>query len=227
MRVLVLERCRATCEGIAAGLSTEDDIEADATAFSVSDAVRMLDRPLNDIDVVVTTMSVGEEDMLGLARRLRDRASGPNLVVAGLPTSPGTIAHFLLAGVDAYLTEEVSIQGLALVLRLLERGEVLIAPLVAGRLVQLLQTQAGLLDRSGLDLSWLSTLTRRQRRVLDLIGDGASNREIADALFIEVSTVKSHVHAILKKLRVATREEARRLLILGRSRPDQDSNVDM
>ncbi|MGK7311529.1 MAG: LuxR C-terminal-related transcriptional regulator [Candidatus Longimicrobiales bacterium M2_2A_002] len=216
MRVLALDRSRSTCEGLAAGLGAEEGVEVRGTVFSVEEALGAVDGA-GDVDVVVTTMNLGEAEILELARTLRDRDDGPGLVVAGLPPSPSVIARYLEAGVDAYLTEEISIEGLGLVLSLLDRGEVLIPPPVAFHLVRRLQGQAGLLDRTGLDVSRIGTLTDRERDVLEEIAAGASNQEIADRLFIEVGTVKSHVHAILKKLDVAGRREARRLLILHRT----------
>lgn len=222
MRVLVLDRSRATCEAIAAGLAGEEAVEATEIAFSPTEALGLLARPGLAVDVVVTTMSPGEAAILALARELRDRPEAPDLVVAGLPASESVIVRYLQAGVSAYLTEEISIQGLGLTLSLLARGEALVPPAVAHRLIRRLQTQASILNRSGVDVSRLARLTPREREVLAQIAEGASNRRIAQRLFIEVGTVKSHVHAILKKLGVSGREEARRLLILHRSaRPPQ------
>lgn len=226
MRVLVLERNRATCEAIAQGLSEEGGIDAHRTAFSVPEALRALNESTSDVDVVVTTLSLGEEAVLELARTLRDRVSAPDLVVAGLPSSDSVIVEYLLAGVDAYLTEEVSIRGLAVVVRLLGREEVLVAPSVMRRLIQTVHGQARLLDHNGLDVTRVAGLTAREREVLDLLGEGASNRQIARRLFIEPTTVKSHVHAILKKLRVGRRSDAQRLWILQRNlaRADHQAN---
>ena len=51
-------------------------------------------------------------------------------------------------------------------------------------------------------------LTRREREIVRLIGDGLTNKQIASALHIELATVKNHVHNILEKLRVGNRTEA-------------------
>jgi DNA-binding NarL/FixJ family response regulator len=57
-------------------------------------------------------------------------------------------------------------------------------------------------------LDEVADLTPREQEVLDLIGEGLSNQEIADRLVIEVGTVKNHVHSILQKLDVGDRDEA-------------------
>jgi len=63
-------------------------------------------------------------------------------------------------------------------------------------------------SQDGLDTTAVSELTNREREVLNLIGEGLTNQEIADQLFIEVGTVKNHVHNLLKKLDVSNREDA-------------------
>jgi DNA-binding CsgD family transcriptional regulator len=65
-------------------------------------------------------------------------------------------------------------------------------------------------------------LTRREREILRLIGDGLSNKEIASTLRIELATVKNHVHNILEKLRVGSRRGGRGRARARRARPDLD-----
>jgi DNA-binding NarL/FixJ family response regulator len=70
----------------------------------------------------------------------------------------------------------------------------------------------------------MAELTTREREVLDLVADGLSNKDIGTRLYIGVGTVKSHVHAILTKLDVRDRDEARRVLILWRSRMEREAS---
>jgi DNA-binding NarL/FixJ family response regulator len=81
---------------------------------------------------------------------------------------------------------------------------------------------------SGLDASLLTRLTDRERETLQLMGKRLSNRQIANELGIRLGTVKSHVHNVLKKLQVGSREEAAAYLLLEPeadaegTRPDGD-----
>jgi two-component system, NarL family, nitrate/nitrite response regulator NarL len=68
------------------------------------------------------------------------------------------------------------------------------------------------------DVSYYSELTNREREVLDLIGAGLSNQDIANQLFIELGTVKNHVHRILDKLNVTSRQDAAAYLALVEQR---------
>jgi DNA-binding NarL/FixJ family response regulator len=83
------------------------------------------------------------------------------------------------------------------------RGEALVSEPVAAALIRRVASVAG--ERT---VANGTLLTRREREIVRLIGDGLSNKEIATSLQIELATVKNHVHNILEKLHVARRGEA-------------------
>lgn len=220
IRVLVLDRDRATCEALATGLAAAEDMEAVATALSAEEALEVIDR--EEVDTVVASANLRADAVLDLARTLRGREERPCLVVTGIAASDAVLLRYLEAGVDAYLTEELSMSGLLLVLRLLDRGEVLMSPRTSRRLVERLHAMADLLEESGVDLAGLSKLTPREEEVLGLLGDELTNKQIAERLFIGVGTVKTHVHSILDKLEVRDRDEARKVLVLSRVRAREE-----
>jgi DNA-binding NarL/FixJ family response regulator len=90
------------------------------------------------------------------------------------------------------------------------RGEALVSPEIAGALVSRITelTEVRPIPEYRYRLDQVADLTPREQEVLDLIGEGLSNQEIADHLVIEVGTVKNHVHSILNKLDVSDRDEA-------------------
>lgn len=217
IRILVLARDQATCDGLAAALSAAEDMESGGTARTADEVRSALKRPGPRVDAVVAAAELPGDDALVLAREFRGREDAPWLVVTGLPPAHATLVQYVEAGADAYLTDDLSISGLLLTLRLLRRGETLLSPPTARRLIRRLHALADLLDSSGVDVSAMARLTPREREVLDLVGHGLTNKEIGRRLFIEVGTVKTHVHAILSKLEVRDREEARSVLILART----------
>ncbi len=91
---------------------------------------------------------------------------------------------------------------LAEAVRKAARGEAVLHPQVAARLVQ--ELRAGSKENASLFI----TLSEREREVLRLIADGLKNAEIASRLFISERTVKSHINNILSKLHVADRTQA-------------------
>jgi len=214
IQILVLDRDRATCEAMAAGLSAAEDVDAVHIALGPDEALETLDGPGVHVDAVVASAELEDSVVLDLARTLRERDDAPKLVVTGMETTDAAILRYVEAGVDAYLTEDLSMSGLLLVLRLLQRGEVLVAPGTAYRLIQRLHELSRLLDRSGLDVSRIADLTPREREVLQLVAQRLTNQDVADRLGIGLGTVKTHVHALLGKLGVRDRQEARRLWVI-------------
>ena len=106
------------------------------------------------------------------------------------------------AGALSYLLKDISLQGLAEAIRKAARGEVVLHPHIAARVVEALE------GASPQDLASFAHLSEREREVLHLIAEGQSNAEIAARLVLSEKTVKSHVRNILGKLQLADRTQA-------------------
>jgi DNA-binding NarL/FixJ family response regulator len=223
--VLVLAADRATGEGLAAALSAAEDVGSAATVRSSDEVLEILARPASEkVHAVVAAANLAGDHAMRLAGEFRGDPDAPWLVITGLSRGDPALVRYLEAGADAYLTDELSLSGLLLVLRLLRRGEMLLGPHTAHQVIRRLHALSDLLDGAGVDLSAMAELTTREREVLDLVADGLSNKDIGTRLYIGVGTVKSHVHAILTKLDVRDRDEARRVLILWRSRMEREAS---
>ncbi len=218
-RILVMDRDQLTREAMAQALGEARDfhvIEFGATAAEVQEKVAV-----QDIDFVVASAHLPSDEVLEVCRWLRREFTGefPHVVITGLPADDAVILRFLEAGAVAVTLEEFSVEGLRLVLRLTARGES-VFPLRLQHLISLrLSELAELVRDRGLNPDTLSTLTSREGEVLLLLEEGLTNRQVAKKLFISEGTVKSHVHQILKKLKVRDRSEAVRLLRLQRAAP--------
>ena len=106
----------------------------------------------------------------------------------------------LKAGARGYVLKGVSAKELADVVRSAVAGEVYVSPSIAAEmLVSLTQTKAP---------DPLQELTEREREILALIGDGLTNREIGEKIFLSEKTIKHYVTNILQKLQVRSRVEA-------------------
>jgi ATP/maltotriose-dependent transcriptional regulator MalT len=94
--------------------------------------------------------------------------------------------------------------------RAVARGQATFAPEVGARIIGSLTSAppARPADPAGALVERFPTLTRREAEVLGLVADGLSNGEIASALFVGGSTVKTHINAIFAKLGVASRAQA-------------------
>ncbi|MGM0669745.1 MAG: LuxR C-terminal-related transcriptional regulator [Gemmatimonadota bacterium] len=223
-RVLVMDRDRSTCEALAHSLDQARDFRVVEQVITADEVQRKL--RTGEVDFVVASVHLPFEEILEVCRWLRKEHGdqGPQIVLTGLPDDPAVMLRFLEAGATAFTMEEFSVQGLRLALRLLARGEV-VFPLRLQHLMSLrLSALAELARDRGLNPDTLSSLTERETGVLNLLDQGLTNRQISQKLFISEGTVKSHVHQIIRKLKVRDRKEAVRVLHLHRSTPT-DSTV--
>jgi DNA-binding NarL/FixJ family response regulator len=126
----------------------------------------------------------------------------------GLPESKYAILQYVMAGASGYVLQDVSVEELVKNIEAVQDDEALVSPSMASALMDQVAELAQISAHPYLQPDAYSELTPRELDVLELIGDGLTNQEIADKLFIEVGTVKNHVHNILKKLDAASREDA-------------------
>jgi DNA-binding NarL/FixJ family response regulator len=157
-------------------------------------------------DIVLLDLCLANRD--GFKAHLRSLYPDAKLIVLGIQEEEADIlACFEKIGAAAYLLEDASLEELVTCLKAVMQGEVHCSPRATAFLVSRL-------NKCGMEAaySWadgkLNTLTPREREIVRLIETGLSNKDIAKRLFIEVQTVKNHVHNILGKLKVQGRRQA-------------------
>jgi DNA-binding NarL/FixJ family response regulator len=112
------------------------------------------------------------------------------------------------AGAAGYILQDSSVSDLIEAVHLAQRGEARVSTKVAAAMLERLSNMAKAFSRVDTFVLEDNRLTRRELEILSFISQGLTNQEIAAHLFLEVGTVKNHVHSILKKLNVSNREEA-------------------
>lgn len=143
-----------------------------------------------------------------------ERDPSAKILVIGLRESEQAILKYVEAGVDGYVLRDNSVDTLLQKIRAAAQGRALVSPDIAHAIMSRLTELAQLFSRVETALDDPVELTPREQEVLDLVGEGLTNRQIADRLYIEVGTVKNHVHNILQKLEVSSREDAAAYLAL-------------
>lgn len=216
-RLLVMDRDRATCEAVGKTIGRAEDFQVVGTATSSAEARQEIQT--RDVDFVVVSSHLPSENVLEVARWLREQDPGerPQLLVTGVPEDEAVILKYLEAGASGFTLGEFTVEGLRLALRLMARGEFLVSMRLAHLLILRLSELAELVRDRGLDPTNVSDLTPREADVLELLDEELTNKEIARRLYVSEGTVKSHVHQILRKLRVRGRDEAVRVLRLHRA----------
>lgn len=212
IRILVVHQTKLIANIIASVLSVESDIHVVSTAVSVEDALGKLD--LSNANMVLVAANLPDNGALTLTEAVTASHPDTNVLIIGVPKSESVILQYVMAGAVGYVLKDVPVERLLDNVRAAHQDEALISPTIAAALMAQVAQLSQISTRYTLDPQAVADITSREREVLNLIGEGLTNQEIAKRLFIEVGTVKNHVHNILKKLDVNSREEAASYLSL-------------
>jgi two-component system nitrate/nitrite response regulator NarL len=198
--VVIVDDMRLYGEALAGLLRREDWIESVATAADADEALAHLG-VRSPVVVLLNMAMAGSICILGALARAAPRAG---VVALGVSETEDEVIACAEAGVAGYLLRRESLDDLKAIVQSVARGETICSPQVAATLLRRVATLAA--ERQ--TATGTAQLTAREREVLELIDEGLSNRDIGRRLFIEVRTVKNHVHNILEKLQVHRRGEA-------------------
>jgi NarL family two-component system response regulator LiaR len=153
-------------------------------------------------DVILMDLVMPEMDGIQATRLLKAQSPRSQVIVLTSYHEDEQIFPAIRAGALSYLLKGVSLPELSEAVRKAARGEVVMHPRIAARVVQ--ELNGALHETRELSRS----LSEREREVLSLIASGCANAEIAERLVVSEQTVRSHVHNILSKLHVADRTQA-------------------
>jgi len=206
IRVLLVERVKLVCEVIGAALEGEPDIRIAGMATSEEEAMELMQQSVCDIALFST--SLPEKGALNLVHAVREHDLPVKVLVMGVADTEPVIMAYINAGAFGYVLREDPIQDLLINIRAAYDDKALVTPAVAARLISRIAELTDKLSDLGVDPTDYQELTPREREILELIGNGMTNQEIADELVIELGTVKNHVHSILDKLNVNSRKDA-------------------
>lgn len=184
-------------------LRPEPDIELVAEAADGREALDVARRAHPDVVLMDVRMPI--MDGIEATRILAGEPSPPKVLILTTFELDEYVIEGLRAGASGFLLKDVRRDELVDAIRVVARGEALLAPAVTRRLLDLL---TGSLPRLETQRSVLGALTKSELRVLGLIGRGLSNEEIAAELFVAETTVRTHVRHILDKLGLRDRIQA-------------------
>ncbi len=198
--VLIVDDHAIVRSGVRAYLETQPDLQVVGEAGSGAEAVRVAGEQVPD--VVLMDLLMPEMDGVEATRRICRVSPRTQVVVLTSYHDDEHVFPAIKAGARSYLLKDVGPQELAEAVRVTARGEAVIHPRVAARLVQELRR-----DKAGA-INPFTELSEREQEVLRLIAEGRSNAEIAESLVLSEKTVKGHVSNILSKLHLADRTQA-------------------
>ena len=209
IRVVIVDEVRLMGNVTASVLKNEADVVVLGCATAFDEALSLAAHG----DIVLLSSSLPNNDALRLTSALIKTYPAVKVIVTGLTDSEAAILQYIEAGVSGYVLRDDSVKKMLTTIRAVHAGEAVISPSVAAALMTRLAELAELAKSAGGNNSVttgdaLPDLTPREREVLSLIALGLSNSEIAERLTLELGTVKNHVHHILEKLNVSSRQDA-------------------
>lgn len=194
MRLLICDDHPVVRAGLRGMLAGEQDLEVAGEAANGREAVELA-RSLRP-DLVLMDLRMPEMDGVAATERILAELSQTRVLVLTTYDSDADILRAVEAGASGYLLKDAPREELFAAIRAAMAGESPLDPAVASRLMRRVRTPPE------------NALSGREIEVLDLVAQGASNREIARQLWISETTVKTHLLHIYEKLGVADRTAA-------------------
>jgi DNA-binding NarL/FixJ family response regulator len=201
--LVLIDDNRLLREGIVEMVRTQPDFKVLAASADVDEALEKVREAKPD--VVLLDFGLDDHDSLSLTATVHDEVPTAKVIVMGLLPIHEDVADYVQAGASGFIMKDATFEEFFTTIRAVAAGaQVLPTELTNSLFSQIARNAVGG-DRARLIEA--VRLTTRERQVVDLLGDGLSNKEIASRLHIAVHTVKSHVHNVLEKLSLRSRLE--------------------
>jgi DNA-binding NarL/FixJ family response regulator len=198
IRVFLLDDHELVREGIRSLLESDEEIEVVGEAGTAVEALIRI--PLAKPDVAILDVRLEEGDGIEVCRELR--SASPDLVCLMLTSFADDEAMYasVMAGAAGYVLKQIKARDLIVDVKKAAAGASLMDPRAVARVVERISS-------SKLDPA-LASLSPQEGRILGLIAEGRTNKQIAEAMYLSENTVKNYVTGLLRKLRVTSRTEA-------------------
>lgn len=196
IRLVLVDDHRVVRRGLRSFLEAFPDVTVVGEASSGEEVLKKIEGWLPDV-VIMDLLMPGGIDGIETTRRIRSITPHTQVVVLTAYTDDARVVGALRAGAIGYVRKDAEPEILLSAVRAAARGQSLLAPAIAGSVLQELVSSAEIKDE----------LTDREMEVLRLLARGRTNREIAKELVVGAETVKTHVGNILAKLHLAHRTQ--------------------
>lgn len=201
IRVLVVDDHPLMREALRMAIEDEPDMQVIGEATNGADAVTQA-RALNP-DVTVMDLFMPRQDGLHAIAEIKSHTPGARLLALTSSTDEALVLAAVQAGVLGYLMKDSQREELLRAIREVSCGNTFLPPHIAQKLANSVREHQR--ERAAQPVE---PLTERELEVLRLIGQGASNKQIAHALHVSEGTVRTHVHHLLGKLGLENRNQA-------------------
>ncbi len=212
IRVLIVDDHEVVREGLRALLRRRPNLtvvgDADTVRSAIAEARRM--KP----DVVIMDVRLPDGSGVEACREIRAQRPETKVLMLTSYADDEAVIASIMAGATGYLLKQTRTQALTDAITRAMNGESLLDPAVTGRVLERLRNAGAKKDDE------LSLLSEQELKILDLIAQGRTNKEIAQEVYLSDKTVKNYVSSILSKLNLRRRSEAAALIARRRSRTE-------
>ena len=199
LRVFILDDHEIVRTGLRALLEATDDIIVVGEAGTVAEALSRI--PPTRPEVAILDVRLPDGSGVDVCREMRSRHPEISCVMLTSYADDEALFAAIMAGASGYVLKQVEGTNLVEDVRRVAAGQSLLDPVITERVLTRL--------RKGPDEDpRLASLTPQERRILDLIAEGKTNRQIADTLYLAEKTVKNYVSNVLSKLGMERRTQA-------------------
>ncbi|MCJ7550174.1 MAG: response regulator transcription factor [Anaerolineae bacterium] len=203
MRVLVVDDHALFRKGVVSLIDPLEDMEVVGEAGSGQEALEKATELMPDL--ILMDIQMPGWDGLETTRRIKEMMPYVKIVMLTISGGDGNLFQAIKSGAQGYLLKDIDPEELVKLLRGVYRGEAPISHLSAAKI---LEEFARLAENETWVPGPTEVLTARETEVLELVAEGARNKEIASQLFIAENTVKNHLSNILAKLHLRSRVQA-------------------
>ena len=217
IRVFLLDDHEIVRTGLRALLESTDDIEVVGEAGTVAEALGRI--PALRPDVAILDVRLPDGSGVEVCRDVRAQLPGTACIMLTSYADDEALFASIMAGSSGYVLKQVGGNSLVDDVRRVAGGESLLDPALTDRVLKRL--------REGPEEEpLLATLTHQERRILDLIAEGMTNRQIAEAMYLAEKTVKNYVSNLLSKLGMERRSQAAAYATRVYERSERDRRAD-
>ena len=200
IRVLIVDDHEVVREGLLALLRRRPELAVVGEAESVASAIAEAER--TQPDVVIMDVRLPDGSGVEACREIRSRQPEIKVIMLTSYADDEAVFASIMAGATGYLLKQTRAKALTDAIEQVMRGESLLDPAVTKRVLERVRSADATKDDE------LSLLSEQERRILELIAEGMTNKEIAQEVFLSDKTVKNYVSSILSKLNLHRRSEA-------------------
>lgn len=197
--VVLVDDHEVVRRGVRDLLSFEDDIDVVGEASNVSEALARI--PALRPAVAILDVRLPDGNGVQLCRELKSSMPALNVLMLTSFSDDDALFDAIMAGASGYVLKHIGGNDLVDAVRRVGRGGSLLDPAVTAQVLERLRTPPQ-------EDPALRSLTEQERRILELIAEGLTNRQIAERMFLAEKTVKNYVSSLLAKLGLERRTQA-------------------